>query len=84
MGKDRAALLRLAIRQARRRGWITPGTRVSLVGDTPRDVEAARANGVMAVAVATGLCTRDELEAASPDIVVDDLRSLPAEALYLV
>ena len=83
MGKDRATLLRLAIRQARERGWIGSGTRVSLVGDTPRDVQAAQANRVLAVAVATGLCTREELTGARPDILVDDLRALPAEALYL-
>jgi phosphoglycolate phosphatase-like HAD superfamily hydrolase len=83
MGTDRAALLRLAIRQARERGWIGHGTRVSLVGDTPRDVQAAQANRVLAVAVATGLCDREELAGARPDILVDDLRSLPAEALYL-
>lgn len=83
MGKDRAALLRLAIREARERGWIGRGARVSLIGDTPRDVQAAQANRVLAVAVATGLCTREELAGARPDILVDDLRSLPAEALYL-
>jgi len=82
MGNDRAALLRLAIRQARERGWIGRGTRISLIGDTPRDVQAAQANRVLAVAVATGLCDREELAGAHPDILVDDLRSLPAEALY--
>jgi phosphoglycolate phosphatase len=80
MGKDRAALLRLAIRQARERGWITSRTRISLVGDTPRDVQAAQVNRVQSVAVATGLSTREELVAARPDILVDDLRSLAPEA----
>jgi phosphoglycolate phosphatase len=82
MGKDRAALLRLAIRQAREKGWIGPGTRVSLVGDTPRDVQAAQANRALAVAVATGLSTREELAAARPDILVDDLRLLAPDALW--
>ncbi len=81
MGKDRAALLRIAIRQARLRGWIQKGTRVSLIGDTPNDVKAARANGVVAVAVATGLCTQDELAMESPDMLVEDLTSLPVAAL---
>ena len=81
MGKDRAALLRIAVRPARLRGWIQNGTRVSLVGDTPSDVNAARANGVVAVAVSTGLCTREELLAYSPDALVEDLLSLPVEAL---
>jgi phosphoglycolate phosphatase len=81
MGKDRAALLRLAIRQAREQGWIAPGARLSLVGDTPRDVQAAQANHVLAVAVATGLSSWRELESSAPDLLVEDLRSLPAEAL---
>ena len=81
MGKDRASLLRLAIRQAREKGWIRAGARLSLVGDTPRDVQAARANRVLAVAVATGLSSWQELEAAGPDVLVEDLRSLPAEVL---
>jgi phosphoglycolate phosphatase-like HAD superfamily hydrolase len=82
MGKDRAALLRLAIRQSRERGWIGRRSLICLVGDTPRDVQAARANGAFAVAVATGLSSREELEAARPDVLVDDLRGLPAEALW--
>jgi len=78
MGKDRAALLRLAIRQARERGWIGAATRVAFVGDTPNDVRAARANRVLAVAVSTGLCSLEELERESPDVLVSDLRLLPA------
>ncbi len=81
MGKDRTALLRLALRQARDRGWIGGNTRVSLVGDTPRDVEAARANGVAAVAVSTGLCGIEELAAVGPDILVEDLRAISAARL---
>ena len=81
MGKDRTALLKIAIRQARLHGWIQNGTRVSMIGDTPSDVLAARGNGVLAVAVSTGLCAREELLAFSPDVLVDDLLSLPLEAL---
>ena len=81
MAKDRAALLRIAMRQARERGWITKGTRVSLVGDTPNDVKAARANGAFAIAVATGVCSLEELAKTSPDVLVEDLRHLTAETL---
>ena len=77
MGKDRAALLRLAIRQARERGWIRRARASPSIGDTPSDVTAARANGVLAVAVATGLCSLEELAKASPDVLVEDLRLLP-------
>ena len=81
MGRDRAALLRLAMREARERGWITSHTHISLIGDTPRDVQAAKANGVLSVAVATGLCTMEELHGASPDVLVEDLRALSASVL---
>ncbi len=81
MGKDRAALVSLALRMLRREGRIGRRALVSLVGDTPRDVMAARLAGVRAVAVATGLCSFEELAGAKPDILVEDLRRLPLEAL---
>ncbi len=43
-----------------------------LVGDTPLDVQAARANGLAAVAVATGWVEAAELEAAGADLVLPD------------
>jgi len=43
------------------------------VGDMVHDVEAARAAGVRAVAVATGYSDRAALAAAHPDYLVDDL-----------
>ncbi len=44
-----------------------------VVGDTPRDVEAAHAAGAVAVGVATGAATAAELEAAGADHVTEDL-----------
>ncbi|MCI0856290.1 MAG: HAD hydrolase-like protein [Chloroflexi bacterium] len=44
-----------------------------IVGDTPRDVEAARANNVRCLAVATGDSTVDELRAAGADVALKDL-----------
>ena len=44
-----------------------------VVGDTPRDVEAAHAAGAVAVGVATGRSSRDELHAAGAEHVFDDL-----------
>lgn len=54
---------------------IPPGAGV-MVGDTPDDVAAGRAAGLMAVGVTTGAHGRDELEAAGADHVVDDLWEL--------
>lgn len=81
LAKDRAGLVRYAIRQARREGWIGLKTPISLVGDHPNDVRAAKANGIRAVAVATGLVPFEELLLHTPDILVRDLRSLKLEML---
>ncbi len=79
--KDRAGLVRIAVRHARGQGWIGRDSRISLIGDHPNDVRAAQAAGVRAVAVATGLATFQELEAHQPDVIVPDLRSLALDLL---
>jgi len=55
-----------------RKGVIDP-QHVVIVGDTPRDVECARANGFLAFAVATGKYPAEELLAAGAHAAVDDL-----------
>ena len=77
MAKDRPALARLAIRQAHARGWIAKETPISLVGDAPSDIIAAKRNGIRSIAVYTGISTRDELLAYAPDVLLKDLRNLP-------
>lgn len=48
--------------------------RVVVIGDTPGDIDCARANGCLAVAVATGPAyTLDELRAHEPDLLLEDL-----------
>lgn len=49
---------------------------VVIIGDTPADIECARAVGAVAVAVRTGFATKEELIAAQPDHMIDDLTSL--------
>ena len=80
-GPTRAALARLALRQARQAGWLGRRTPAWLVGDHPNDVLAARANRIGAIAVATGLSSREELAACRPDLLLDDLRRLKLEML---
>jgi phosphoglycolate phosphatase-like HAD superfamily hydrolase len=53
---------------------------VFVIGDTVHDVAAAKANNAVAVAVATGVVPRADLEAAGPDFVLDTLE----EALALI
>jgi len=76
MAKTRTGLAKLAIREARRNRWILPGSPISLIGDSPADVIAARGNGIRAIAVATGLTPVPELLAEGPDLLLRDLRLL--------
>jgi phosphoglycolate phosphatase-like HAD superfamily hydrolase len=78
---DRAGLVRLAIRHARTQGWIHRGSPVVLIGDHPNDIRAARANGVRAVSVATGLVSAQDLAQHAPDLLVPDMRDLSIEML---
>jgi phosphoglycolate phosphatase len=81
MARDRAGLVRIAIRHARRERWIARDSNISLIGDHPNDVLAAQANGIRAVAVGTGIVSLDELRAHSPHIAIPDLRSLKLDDL---
>ena len=68
---DRNLLVPIAEAQARAAGLVFDRTVV--IGDTPRDVECARAGNAMAVAVCTGWSSREELEKSSPDLLLEDL-----------
>jgi uncharacterized protein len=48
------------------------------VGDHVHDVEGARAAGALSVSVLTGGCTRQELEDAGTDVVLESLLEFPA------
>jgi phosphoglycolate phosphatase-like HAD superfamily hydrolase len=64
---DRVEIARIALERAG-----NPG-RAVLIGDTPRDVEAAKANGMTAIAVATGIFDFQALEKAGADFVFENL-----------
>lgn len=81
LAKNRAGLVKIAIRHARRQGWITSHSPIALIGDHPNDISAARANGVRSIAVATGLISAAELAAHQPDVLVEDMRALSLEIL---
>ena len=51
---------------------------VTIIGDTPLDVDCARACGAMAVAVATGFHPAEDLKACAPDLFFTDLSDVPA------
>jgi phosphoglycolate phosphatase-like HAD superfamily hydrolase len=51
---------------------------ICVVGDTPRDIEAARANSLPVIAVATGSFSFDELEKLEPEACASSLADLLA------
>lgn len=71
---DRRRLPAVACQRARELlGHHIPFARVTIVGDTPLDIDCARACGAVAVAVATGRHTESELAACGPDLLFGDL-----------
>jgi phosphoglycolate phosphatase len=54
-----------------------PAGRALVVGDSANDVNGGRAAGCMTCAVTYGLSGRSELEAASPDAIIDSMAELP-------
>jgi phosphoglycolate phosphatase len=81
-GTTRTRLAQVAARRAINLRLVARNCRVSLIGDHPNDIEAAKRNGFQAVAVATGLTSAGELQAWEPDILVRDLTELdPGELI---
>lgn len=55
-----------------------PAEDIFVLGDTPRDIDCARAAGFRAVAIATGSYPREELEQHGPDWLFEDLSDTKA------
>ncbi len=72
--EDRAALPAIARRRAGDRGHPHAREDTVVIGDTPRDIACARADGVRCVAVASGPYGVDQLDGA--DFTVADVRGL--------
>jgi phosphoglycolate phosphatase-like HAD superfamily hydrolase len=70
--ESRDEVIRIGIERLRRDG-ASGATRVVVIGDTPHDVAAARANGAFALGVATGRDDVAELRACGADEALDDL-----------
>ena len=71
---DRRRLPSLAVRRAHGLlGTAFSPREVIVIGDTPHDIDCARAFGAVAVAVATGQYPRQELLAENPDLFFEDL-----------
>jgi phosphoglycolate phosphatase len=76
---ERAQLVDVALRRCQARGSpeVAPGD-VFVVGDTPLDVACAKANGVRAIAVATGPYGAAQLRESAADVVFEDLSETAA------
>ena len=81
-GSTRGELAQVAAERAIAQGWVTDQARVSLIGDHPNDIQAAKANGFQSIAVATGVTPLTELKAHTPDIAVEHLGELDLDRLF--
>ncbi len=67
--EDRAVIVRRAIE---RLGEGLPGAEAVVIGDTPHDISSAKANGAVAVGVATGGHSVEQLKESGADFVFQD------------
>ncbi len=82
MATTRGGLAKLAIERARAENRIAPDARISLIGDAPQDVRAAKENGIQSIAVRTGVTPPGHLEACEPDHLLDDLTHLDLRIIH--
>ncbi len=81
---DRRRLPHIAREQARALvGREIPFEHLVIIGDTPLDIDCAHACGAVAVAVATGQHSPEELAASSPDLLFTDFSDADATLLAL-
>ena len=74
---DRRRLPAIARERARiLTGVELPFSALTIIGDTPLDIDCARACGAEAVAVATGQHTEADLAACSPDLLFPDFSAV--------
>lgn len=83
--EDRAELIAAGARRgAERLGRPIDDCRLVIIGDTPKDAAAAHANNGECIAVATGGCSRAELDACGARWVFDDLADVNVRELLAV
>ncbi len=81
---DRNALGPVAIeRTAKQHGHDLRGNRVTIIGDTPKDIACGKAAGARTVAVATGRYSVEELAEHQPDHLLTDFTDLASTVSIL-
>jgi phosphoglycolate phosphatase len=71
---NRSFLVKKALKQAQDQfGY--KGKHIFVIGDTPRDVKAAKASNLLTIGVATGRYSKEELEDCGADYVLENLKN---------
>lgn len=73
---NRDDLVEIAINRARAREWKGEKNEIYVVGDTPRDIEAAIESNVVPIGITTGKTTKQDLERAGARKVLSRLIEL--------
>lgn len=81
--EDRAALVKVARERIQQTHGLSRDTPAVLIGDTPRDVQAALDSDAHVIAVASGIHSVDELRVAGASVVLSDLRDVSGLVSYL-
>lgn len=81
-GVTRAQLAHLATARARQQLHAAFNCRVCLIGDHRNDIEAAKANGIRSIAVASGPMPASELRSHAPEIFINSLADLDVNLLF--
>ncbi len=79
--EDRAVIVRRAVE---RLGKGLPRAEAVVIGDTPHDISSAKANGAIAVGVATGTNSVEELRESGADVVFEDFSDWQSAAATLI
>ncbi|MCS7299493.1 MAG: HAD family hydrolase [Spirochaetia bacterium] len=74
--KERAKLVPIALNRASEYYKIS-FEKVFIVGDSHRDIIAAKENGIPSIIVTTGKMKKEELEKYTPDYIIPSLKELP-------
>jgi phosphoglycolate phosphatase-like HAD superfamily hydrolase len=80
---DRSLMVKKALNIAKNQLGFN-GDKIFVIGDTPRDVEAAQAYDLKTIAVATGMYSTEELRDCGADYVIESFKNRDAilEILY--
>jgi phosphoglycolate phosphatase-like HAD superfamily hydrolase len=73
---ERDEIVKIALDKARKRGFEFKGDNAFVVGDTFHDICSAKNSNLIAIGVATGIFSKQELRDAGADYVLDNLEDI--------